>query len=97
MDVAELRIAFNLSETIAERIRRFNIDRASKILSGETAVPLYDNAKIALHLVPFISFNPVNSYTKRTLTMQQYSTVRSIRANHYSPAGVPVVQSGLPP
>lgn len=70
MDVAELRIAFNLSETIAERIRRFNIDRASKILSGETAVPLYDNAKIALHLVPFISFNPAQFYNITPIASQ---------------------------
>lgn len=58
MDVAELRIAFNLSETIIERIRRFREDRISKIFANETPVLFYDNAKIALHLIPIISFNP---------------------------------------
>ena len=36
LDVAELRIAFNLSETITERIRDFRQDRISKIFANET-------------------------------------------------------------
>ena len=62
MDVAELRIAFNLSETITERIRRFREDRISKIFANETPVPFYDTAKIVLHLIPVISFNPAQRY-----------------------------------
>ncbi len=62
LDVGELRIAFNLSETITERIRNFRTDRISKIFTGETPVPFYDNPKIILHLVPIISFNPDQRY-----------------------------------
>lgn len=62
LDVAELRTAFNLSETITERIRKFRLDRISKIFANETPVPFYDNAKIVLHLIPIISFNPAQSY-----------------------------------
>jgi len=62
LDVSELRIAFNLSEAITERIRNFRIDRISKIYANETPVPFYDNAKIVLHLIPIISFNPAQSY-----------------------------------
>jgi len=62
LDVAELRIAFNLSETITERIRNFRLDRISKIYANETPVPFYDNPKIVLHLIPIISFNPAQSY-----------------------------------
>ena len=40
LDVAELRIAFNLSETITERIRNFRQDRISKIFS---AIPIFGN------------------------------------------------------
>jgi len=61
LDVAELRVAFNLSETITERIRNFRLDRISKILANETPVPFYDNAKIVLHLIPIVSFNPAQS------------------------------------
>ena len=62
LDVAELRIAFNLSGTITERIRKFREDRISKIFANETPVPFYDTAKIVLHLIPIISFNPAQSY-----------------------------------
>ncbi|MDY6865126.1 MAG: ATP-binding protein [Halobacteriota archaeon] len=62
LDVAELRVAFNLSETITERIRKFREDRISKILANETPVPFYDTAKIVLHLIPVISFNPAQRY-----------------------------------
>jgi hypothetical protein len=62
MDVGELRISFNLSETITEKIRRFREDRISNIFANETPVPFYDTAKIVLHLIPIISFNPAQSY-----------------------------------
>ncbi|HOV98211.1 MAG TPA: ATP-binding protein [Bacteroidota bacterium] len=62
MDVAELRIAFNLSETVTERIRKFREDRISKIYANETPVPFNDTAKIVLHLIPIISFHPGQSY-----------------------------------
>jgi len=68
MDVTELKIAFNLSETITERIRRFREDRISKIFSNETPVPFYDNAKIALHLIPIISFDPAQRYELNKIT-----------------------------
>jgi len=70
MDVAELRIAFNLSETIIERIRRFREDRISKIFANETPVPFYDTAKIVLHLIPIISFNPAQRYEINKIASQ---------------------------
>jgi len=62
LDVAELRTAFNLSETITERIRKFRLDRISKTFASETPVPFYDNPRIVLHIIPIISFNPAQSY-----------------------------------
>lgn len=62
LDVTELRIAFTLSETTSERVRKFREDRISKIFSNETPVPFYDNAKIVLHLIPIVSFSPAQSY-----------------------------------
>ncbi|MCD6453036.1 MAG: ATP-binding protein, partial [Dehalococcoidales bacterium] len=62
LDVPELRVAFNLSETVTERIRNFRLDRISNIVANETPVPFYDTAKIVLHLIPIISFNPAQSY-----------------------------------
>lgn len=62
LDVAELRVAFNLSETITERIRKFREDRISNIFADETPMPFYDNPQIVLHLIPIISFSPAQSY-----------------------------------
>ncbi len=62
LDVGELRTAFTLSETITERIRKFREDRISSIFANETPIPFYQNAKIVLHLIPVISFNPAQAY-----------------------------------
>jgi hypothetical protein len=56
LDVGELRTMFNLSDTLAERIRRFREDRISSIIANETFIPLGENPKIVLHLIPLISF-----------------------------------------
>jgi len=80
LDVGELRIAFNLSETITERIRNFRMDRIAKILANEVPVPLYDNPKIVLHLIPISSLNPAQSYD-----------ISKIAAN---PSCMPPIRSG---
>ncbi|MDY6893683.1 MAG: ATP-binding protein, partial [Chloroflexota bacterium] len=87
MDVAELRTAFNLSETIVERIRNFRLDRISKIYANETPVPLDNNPKIVLHLIPIISFNPAQNYeidkiaSQGKKTMPMYCTGCNFRYN----------------
>ena len=68
MDVAELRVAFNLSEMATERIRNFKLDRISNIVADETPVPLNDSAKIVLHLLPLISFSPGQVYDVREIS-----------------------------
>jgi hypothetical protein len=62
LDVAELRIAFNLSETITDRIRNFRRDRISNIVANEAPVLLPDTAKIVLHLIPITAFSSAQSY-----------------------------------
>lgn len=62
MDVDELRIAFNLSETLTERIRNFRVNRIAKIGADETPVPLLQYPKIVLHLIPINAFNPAQKY-----------------------------------
>ncbi|MFX1588295.1 MAG: helix-turn-helix domain-containing protein [Promethearchaeota archaeon] len=62
LDVSELRIAFNLSEMVMERIRKFREDRLSKILANELPLTFSENARIVLHLIPTISFNPAQQY-----------------------------------
>jgi hypothetical protein len=57
LDVTELRAAFMLSETMTERIKNFRMDRISNIFSRDTPVPLDENPKIILHVIPFTSFD----------------------------------------
>ncbi|RCK72735.1 MAG: hypothetical protein ANABAC_1269 [Anaerolineae bacterium] len=58
MDVHELRRAFLLSETVADRIRDFRIQRVARIIAGETPVPLVskDRFMLILHFIPYSSF-----------------------------------------
>jgi hypothetical protein len=74
LDVAELRVAFNLSETITERLRKFRENRLAKIIATETPVILPDNPKIVLHLIPIISFNPAQSYDIDKINSQSDKT-----------------------
>jgi len=58
LDVHELQAAFALSDATAERIRNFRIERLSKIVAGETPIVMPETAKLALHIVPFVAFDP---------------------------------------
>ncbi len=52
LDVGEIRAAFLLSESAADRCRDFRLERLSKIQAGETPLPLQEGAKAVLHIVP---------------------------------------------
>ena len=56
LDINELRNAFLLSETAAERIRGFRVDRVSKLLGGEGPVVLGKGPKLIFHLIPIDAF-----------------------------------------
>lgn len=56
LDVGELRTAFTLSETVAERIRGFRADRVAKVYGRETPVPLRAGGVLVLHLLPLSAF-----------------------------------------
>jgi hypothetical protein len=58
LDIDELRSAFTLSETIAEKIRSFRAERLCKITAGETPARLENDniGKLVLHIVPFSAF-----------------------------------------
>lgn len=56
LDVPELRTAFLLTESIAERIRNFRIDRIAKINANQTPTPINEGIKLILHLIPLTAF-----------------------------------------
>jgi hypothetical protein len=58
LDLGELRNAFTLSESLNDKIKRFREDRIARLFANETPIPFQKGAKVVLHLIPLISFNP---------------------------------------
>ena len=52
LDVSELRSAFLLNESMAEKIRRFRDERLTRIIANEGPLPLREGPKMLLHLHP---------------------------------------------
>jgi hypothetical protein len=75
LDVGELRSAFVLRESVAERVREFRRSRLLKIMSGDTPAPLAPSTSMVLHVVPVPSFgehrliNVVEELSTRPITM----------------------------
>ena len=67
LDVGELRAAFALSETTAERIRSFRKERLGMIVAGETPVAMGKAAKLVLHIVPIGAFDPAVGFDVASL------------------------------
>jgi hypothetical protein len=57
MDVGEVRQAFVLSESVADRIRAFRAERLSRVVSRETPAPLDGTSRVVLHVVPISAFD----------------------------------------
>lgn len=67
LDVSELRALFGLSESAAERIRRFRTERLNNIVAGETPIALEENAKIVFHVIPFSTSDPTRIFDVASL------------------------------
>jgi predicted HTH transcriptional regulator len=62
MDVDEVRRAFVLSESVADRIRAFRAERLSQVVSRETPVPVEGTSRVVLHVVPISAFDAPTSF-----------------------------------
>lgn len=62
MDVGEVRRAFVLSESVADRIRAFRAERLGRVISGETPVPIEGIGRVVLHVVPISAFDAPASF-----------------------------------
>lgn len=62
MDVDELRISFNFSHSIKEKIRNFQLDRIAKLNANETPVPFSEGPKLIMHFIPVNSFFSLQEY-----------------------------------
>jgi hypothetical protein len=91
MDVHEIRVAMLATETIAQRIRDFRLDRISRIRARDTPIPLPAGPCISLHLIPVNAVGSTRSYDvaslKSNLAIHQtlaplfYSFVNNSRLN----------------
>jgi len=79
LDVSELRNIFNLSETVATRIKNFRIQRLAEIESGAAPIAISGKNKIILHLIPLESFS-----TKLDIPADKLSELRQ-DANNFKP------------
>lgn len=55
LDVGELRQAFTLSASAAERIRTFRANRLLSLANGEVLIPLAPGVRVVLHVIPLQS------------------------------------------
>jgi len=84
LDTTQLRAAFNLSETIIEKIQRFRMERVNAVISNETSIPLNDRPKAIFHIIPQESFYP-NAQIDMKLADQLKDQLYPIRSEgHYS-------------
>jgi hypothetical protein len=56
MNVDELRQAFNLSQSVTERIREFRTDRVRLLLADEGPFPTPSGVKLIFHIMPLSAF-----------------------------------------
>ena len=61
LDVGELRAAFTMSETIADRIRAFRTERMGRLQSNRTPVALAPGGRMVLHILPLASFSAITA------------------------------------
>jgi hypothetical protein len=83
MDVAELRQAFAISESLGERLQRFQVDRLSRIIAGETPVPISNAPKMAMHIIPFSGFT-LGGYIDDRLEMTVRTTLAPMAAGGWN-------------
>jgi hypothetical protein len=58
LDTNELKIAFNLSQTLTEQIGKFKTERIMQLVADNLPLPFCNGGKIVLHLIPLESFSP---------------------------------------
>jgi hypothetical protein len=62
LDVNELRIAFNLADSISGKIKAFREERIFKIVSNDIPIQLDGEHIVILHMVPLIALNQYKKY-----------------------------------
>ncbi len=78
LDVGELRHAFTLSESVAERIRAFRANRLLALGNGDALVPLVPGAQVVLHVIPLQSLTSEFRIDLSSRAQQQVQALQRI-------------------
>jgi len=78
LDVREIRAAFAVRESLAERMRSFRQQRLAQIVAGETPVPLTLTPKLVIHVVPLPAMDSFRDRDMSTLASQNIRLVAPI-------------------
>ncbi len=84
MDVQEIRQAFLLSETIAERIRNFRLDRLALIRAEETPISLTGKARLVVHVIPLSSFQTFHSVDLSQISQNFYEYLKDSASRRFN-------------
>ncbi len=87
MDTTELRRAFNLSESLYDKVRDFRQERLAEIARGNTPIQLKDRARLIFHMIPLeairsriaLRINDVRAFA------QSFPPIGSREVGGYSP------------
>lgn len=82
--VDELRMMFETSGTLEEKIRNFRSNRIGKISRGESAIPIVGEGRLIIHVVPFSAYG-------------QHMTINLEQAFEYHSSFRPIATMGMTP
>lgn len=69
MDIIEIRSAVLFSESLTDKVRQFRDNRLAKIIADETPVPLYQSAKIVMHILPISGLDVTKQVNMQTVPL----------------------------
>lgn len=84
LDTNELKIAFNLSQTLTEQITKFKTERVSQLFADNLPIPFYVGGKMALHLIPLESFSLNYSIDLKSI-IKEPAKLKPIYTSGWSP------------
>lgn len=85
LDTDELRAAFNLSQTLVEKITNFRLERITELNANRTPVSTFpEGAKVILHIIPFEAFTSP-PHLDLSLIMQESSKLPPIYSADWTP------------
>jgi Putative DNA-binding domain len=82
LDIAEIRSAFSLSESLPDKIRRFRDDRIGKIIADETPVKVTGSSRVILHVLPIAALHPTTHIDTASLSGKILPAI-SLTGNNY--------------